>query len=247
MSIDRAPVFWLTARQFLDGKAVRNVSLLAAVPMIIGIIDIIASGSDVTIRMILGHSFNELSIPTLLPLIALMLASTSIGNEISDRTLIYLVLKPWNRMRLVIEKYLSSITVGALITIAFVFLTWLMLAIAGSRYDGKLLVAMIVASVLAIAAYAAAFTLLSLMITRVLMAGLLYVLIWESLLARFIPGLRLLSIRHYVQSAYADILGDGSINVAQQATLGGSLIVLGAIVVVAILLSWLRLQQMDLD
>jgi ABC-2 type transport system permease protein len=247
MSVDRAPVFWLTARQFLDGKTVRNVALLAAVPLLIGLIDIIASGTNITIRTILGHSFNELSIPTLLPLIALMLASTSIGNEISDRTLIYLVLKPWSRMRLIFEKYLSSIVVGILITIAFAFLTWLVLAIVGSRFDGELLLAMIVASILAIAAYAAAFTLLSLLITRVLMAGLLYVLIWESLLARFIPGLRLLSIRHYVQSAYAEILNDGSINVAQQASLGTSLIVLGAVIAVAITLSWLRLQQMDLD
>jgi ABC-2 type transport system permease protein len=247
MNSSFAPVFWLTARQFLEGKTVRNVGLLAAVPVLIGIIEIIASGSDLQIRSILGQSFNELSIPTLLPLIALMLASTAIGNEISDRTLIYLVLKPWSRFRLIIEKFLAAMAVGILLTVSFAFVVWLMLGIVGSNLDGELLVAMILGCALAIAAYGAAFTLLSLLITRVLMAGLLYVLIWESLLARFIPGLRLLSIRHYVQSAYAHILEGGTVNVAQQSALSTSLIVLVAVTAIAILFSWLRIQQMDLD
>jgi ABC-2 type transport system permease protein len=244
---DVAPVFWLTARQFLEGKTVRNVGLLAAVPLLIGIIEVIASGSGLQIRSILGQSFNELSIPTLLPLIALMLASSAIGNEISDRTLIYLVLKPWSRIRIITEKFLASMAVGVILSVAFIFAVWMVLGIVGSDLDGELLVAIILASVLAIGAYGAVFTLLSLLITRVLMAGLLYVLIWESLLARFIPGLRLLSIRHYVQSAYAHMLDGGTITVAQQSALSTSLIVLIAVGCIALVLSWLRLQQMDLD
>ena len=247
MSPDSAPVFWLTARQFLEGRSIRIVAILAAVPLLLGLIEIIASGRDIAIRSALGGGFIELSIPTILPLIALILASTAIGNEISDRTLIYLILKPWGRMRLIQEKFLATVAVGALIAAVFSFLVWLMLGIVGSDLDGELMLAMIVACVLAVAAYGAAFTLLSLVITRVLMAGLLYVLIWESLLARFIPGLRLLSIRHYVQSIYASMLNDGGITVAQQSTLSTSLIVLAVFIPICIVLSWLRLQQMDLD
>jgi ABC-2 type transport system permease protein len=247
MNSDRAPVFWLTARQFLEGRSIRVVAVLAAVPLLLGMIEIIAAGRDLQIRGNLGISFVELTIPTLLPLIALILASSAIGNELSDRTLPYLLLKPRSRLRFINEKYLASVAIGSLISVALGFLTWLIMAAVSSNFDGELLVGVITASILAIAAYAAAFTLLSLLITRVLMAGLLYVLIWESLLARFIPGLRLLSIRHYVQSVYTRILDDASITVAQQSAVITSLIVLATLGLITIVLSWLRLQQMDLD
>lgn len=247
MSSDRAPIFWLTARQFLEGRSIRVVAALAAVPLLLGLIELIASGSDVDPRNMLGQSFNELSIPTLLPLIALILGSSALGNEISDRTLPYLVLKPWSRMRIIQEKFLATIVIGSMIAIVFGFLVWGILGAAAGEFDGDLLLAVIAASILAVAGYGAAFTFLSLLITRVLMAGLLYVLIWESLLARFIPGLRLLSIRHYVQSLYAHILGDATVTIEQQAAVGTSLIVLFAVTVVFLVLSWLRLQQMDLD
>lgn len=247
MNSDRAPIFWLTARQFLEGRSVRIVAVLAAVPLLLGLIEILAAGSDLQIRNMLGQSFNELSIPTLLPLIALILASSALGNEISDRTLLYLVVKPWGRFRIINEKFIATVAIGATIAVTFGFIVWALLGAVSSDLDGELLLAIIVASVLAIAAYSAAFSLLSLLITRVLMAGLLYVLIWESLLARFIPGLRLLSIRHYVQSMYASVLDDGTINVSQQSTVSTSLIVLTVIILISLILSWLRLQQMDLD
>jgi ABC-2 type transport system permease protein len=247
MSLDRFPVFWLTARQFLEGRSIRVVSILASIPLVLGGIELIAVGSRISVRQSLGVGFNELSLPTLLPLIALILASSSLGNEFSDRTIPYLVLKPWSRFRIVQEKYLATVLTGAIISIVFGFLAWLMIGIAASDLDGELLLGIIAASALAIAAYGAAFSLLSLLLTRVLMAGLLYVLIWETLLARFIPGLRLLSIRHYVQSVYGHVMGDGSVTVAQQSATSSSLIVLLTLIGACLVLSWLRLQQMDLD
>lgn len=247
MLIDRAPVFWLTARQFIEGRSVRVVALLAAVPILLGGIEIIASGSSLEVRSLLGNAVNELSIPTLLPLIALILASTAIGNEISDRTLPYITLKPWSRMRVVQEKFLATVLIGTAISILLSAVAWGLLGIVGSTLDLRLLLAIAVACLLAVAGYAAVFSLLSLMINRVLMAGLLYVLIWEDLLARFIPGLRLLSIRHYVQSVYTGILDEPRISVAQQSGLGSSLIVLVVVVAVCLLLSWRRLERMDLD
>lgn len=244
---DSAPVFWLTARQFLEGRSIRIVALLAAVPILLGGIEIIAVGDNVDVRRLLGNVFNDLSIPTLLPVIALILSSTAIGNEISDRTLPYITLKPWSRMRLIQEKFTATVVIGTVIAIALTFVAWIILAVVGSDFDGRLLLAMAVACFLAVAGYSAVFTLLSLLITRVLMTGLLYVLIWEDLLARFIPGLRLLSIRHYAQSAYTWILDDSRITVAQQSTLTTSLIFLGVVVALGLALSWLRLQRMDLD
>jgi ABC-2 type transport system permease protein len=247
MITDHAPVFWLTVRQFLEGRSIRVVALLAAAPLLLGGIELIASGRRTDPTGFLGPLVNELSIPTLLPLIALILSSTALGNEISDRTIPYLVLKPWSRMRLVLEKLTATLVTGTLISVVFLFLVWVMLSVAGSSIRGETLVAMMTASLLAIVGYGTAFSLLSLMISRVLVAGLIYILFWESLLARFIPGIRLLSIRHYVQSAYASILDDGRVNIAQQTAIGNALIVLVLLVVACVLLSYVRLRRMDLD
>lgn len=247
MFSESVPIFWLTARQFLDSRSIRVVALLAAVPILLGGIEMIAAGQNINVRRVLGTGFAELSIPTLLPLIALILASTAIGNEISDRTLPYITLKPRSRMRLIQEKFFATVAIGTAISAALTFVAWLLLALAGSDMDWRLLAATTVSCLLAVAGYAAAFTLLSLMISRVLLTGLLYVVIWEGLLARFIPGLRLLSIRHYVQSVYTGILDDSRITVAQQSAISASLLVLAVVVASCLLLSWLRLQRMDLD
>lgn len=247
MVTDAAPVFWLTIRQFFEGRSIRVVALLAAVPLLLGGIEILASGQDVDARAYLGPVYNELSIPTLLPLIALILASTALGNEISDRTLPYLALKPRSRMSLVVEKLTATIVTGTLIAVAVSFIVWIALSLFGSSADGRVLLAMSLACLLAIAGYAAAFSLLSLLISRVLLAGLIYVMFWESLLARFIPGIRLLSIRHYVQSAYSIVINDSSVNVSQQSSMVSSILVLAILVAVCIALSWYRLRRMDLD
>jgi ABC-2 type transport system permease protein len=247
MISDATPVFWLTMRQFLDGRSIRVVAVLATVPLLLSGIEIIASGQDASAGGFLGPLFNELSIPTLLPIIALVLASTALGNELSDRTIPYIVLKPWSRLRLIVEKLGATVATGALIAITLAFVAWGALALVGSSADEIVLVAMILASVLAVSGYAAAFSLLSLMISRVLLAGLIYILFWESLLARFIPGIRLLSIRHYVQSVYVEVLDEPRVTVSQQSAMLTSLIVLTVMVVACILLTRLRLQRMDLD
>ena len=46
-------------------------------------------------------------------------------------------------------------------------------------------------------AYSALFVLLSIVTSRALIAGLIYVFIWEGLVNGFLEGTRLLSVRHY--------------------------------------------------
>ena len=57
--------------------------------------------------------------------------------------------------------------------------------------------AVVIASVAAVALYASAFTWLGLVSTQAIGIGLLYIVLWEGLFAGFVAGVRLLSIRHY--------------------------------------------------
>ena len=64
---------------------------------------------------------------------------------------------------------------------------------------------MIVASLVATVTYSSIFMLVSLLISRALVAALIYLFVWESILGRFVPGLRYVSIRHFVASIFAAV------------------------------------------
>ena len=50
----------------------------------------------------------------ILPLVMLLLATAAFGNEVGDRTLVYLVTKPIARWRIVAPKLLATIVVGGI-------------------------------------------------------------------------------------------------------------------------------------
>ncbi|PZM91893.1 MAG: ABC transporter permease, partial [Actinobacteria bacterium] len=61
----------------------------------------------------------------------------------------------------------------------------------------RLGVALVVAGVICAVAYSALFVALSLVTRRPVLLGLLYVLVWEGLLANFMMGARMLSLKQY--------------------------------------------------
>jgi ABC-2 type transport system permease protein len=68
--------------------------------------------------------------------------------------------------------------------------------------------------------------------TRAIAFGLLYVLIWESLLTNFVSGAKLLSIGHYSLGIANAIAHDSNLNAGLSA---GTAITMGAIVTAAAL------------
>ena len=106
-----APIFFLSVRQFIGGKAVRAVFALGLVPALFALIYRINPDVDRP-RRFLDDIVIQVMLPTILPLAALILATAAFGDEIEDRTLPYLVLKPITRLRIVIEKLLASVVVS---------------------------------------------------------------------------------------------------------------------------------------
>lgn len=245
-SQSRLPITALTLRQLANGKAVRIVALFAAVPVIFALIGLI--GSDSVNRVAFVHDlFMNFIAPTVLPLAILILATNALGNEIEDRTLVYLVMKPQPRLRIILEKMLAVGTVATL-------LLWLGTIVGfviglGSDFGNHLqiLVAMLIAIWFAVLAYGALFLLLSLLISRALLAGILYTLLWETTIARFIPGVRLLSVRHFVESMYVRIADTQGIRMDDPNRLVSAIVTLIIVAAVAIAASTWRLRTMNLE
>jgi ABC-type transport system involved in multi-copper enzyme maturation permease subunit len=107
----RWPIFWLTLRQFRAGKAVWVTAGFAALPILLAVLYRSGTSTESPNGFLAGLYQNLLG-PTILPLGTLILATTALGNEIEDRTLVYLTLKPLARARILIAKYLAALAVG---------------------------------------------------------------------------------------------------------------------------------------
>lgn len=242
----RLPILWLTIRQLRAGKATRVVGLFALAPVLFGLIHVLGS-NEAPARSFLAQLFLELLAPTVVPLATLVLATNVLGNEVADRTLAYLVLKPVSRGRIVVEKYLGALLMGAVAFAIGLTLTWLILVGAPVGADWRTLEALVAGTTAAIAVYGALFLLVSLVVPRALMVGIIYVLLWESTLARLIPGIRLLSVRHFSQSIFVGVLRDSAIGLPDVTALPSALLVLVLLTFVSLVLASVRLRAMNLN
>jgi len=242
-----APVFRLTIKQFLGGKAIWVVIGLSLLPTFFGVIYILNPDIDPARRFFGNTIFVEMMIPTLLPLILLVLATSALGDEVDDRTLHYLVLKPISRFRIVIEKLLGSALISGPIAIAGMAITFGLIMRADWQDNLRLFGAVAVACAMAAIAYTSVFLLISLLISRALVAALVYSLIWETILGRQVPGLRYVSIRHFVRSIFADITDDRKFQFNNSTGLAASILTLLTLSAIAIALSTWRLRRMNLE
>lgn len=173
------------AAQALLGR--RRFWLLIALPMaLIGLtalIRAISSDGDAAWPMI---SF--LGYPLVLPLVAILAASSVLGPEVDDGSIVYLLSKPVSRHAIAISKWLvawsATLVVGAL----GVFVAGL---VAGG---GSQAVAWLVAAMVAGTTYSALFLALSSFTRHAVVVGLIFVLIWEGLAGGLLSGVAWLSV-----------------------------------------------------
>jgi ABC-2 type transport system permease protein len=133
-----------------------------------------------------------LGLAVVLPVMALIVGTGVLGSEIDDGTLVHVLAKPLPRREIIFSKLIVAVVVTAVTVGAAMFAGGL---IAGSARLG---VGLAVGSALGALAYSALFVALSLLTRRPVLLGLLYVLIWEGLLANLLSGTRVLSIQQYV-------------------------------------------------
>lgn len=145
------------------------------------------------------QSFSVFGLGLMVPILSLVLASSSFGQLVEDETLVYLWIRPNQRWMLAIAAWLASATVAVPLTVIPLTLA----AAIGSKGNGTTTAAMALSVALASVAYTAAFTLIGLILRRALIWGLVYVFIWELFVARVGQGAARLSINTYPTSVLA--------------------------------------------
>ncbi len=235
----RDPVLRISLRQLSGPVRLAVVVFLSAIPIVITAIIVGTRGGG---DGLVGGILNGMLATAILPIVTMALATTAFGNELEDKTLGYLVLKPVSRLRLVAPKFAVIVLMAGPLLVLSGVVTTLIAFDADARAAAAVAVGIAVGSIV----YASVFMWLGLMTTRALGFALLYVFLWEGVLATFLEGIRFLSIRSYTLSIMYGI------DDVRLATLDGSAIGLpaaaaGAGIVTAIffLLTVRRLRTMD--
>lgn len=195
-----ATVARLTVRMLLGRK---RALLLLALPIVLLLLagfsrTVAGSEPRTTVGMLGGFTLG-----TVLPLLGLIAGTGAIGPEIDDGSIVYLLSKPLSRFTIVRTKAAVAIAV----VIAFGAAPTLLAGLVLSGTSDRLAVAFAVAALVAGVAYATLFLLLAVLTRQAVVAGLLYAIVWESLVGNFVPGARALSIQQWALSLTESLLG----------------------------------------
>src|SRR5216683_2871576 len=143
-----------------------------------------------------------------LPLTALIIGTSVLGAEIDDGSIIHLLATPVNRLSVVISKFIAAV----LLTIMFGAIPEFLAAAIAKGFGDRLTIGLLAGALIASVAYNALFVMLSVLTTRAIAVGLLYLLVWEGLLGNLIGGVRVLSIGQYSVSVANSIAKTSALN-----------------------------------
>jgi ABC-2 type transport system permease protein len=245
-----ATVAALTSRSLLGRNRTLVLLLLPLALLALCVLARVLAGLDADIERELDGSLapdllGSFGIATLMPLLGLIAGTGSIGPEIDEGSIVYLLSKPLNRHAIVVTKLLVAIGVVTAFGV-------LPIAVAGTVLTGEVgtvTVAFAAGAFGAGVAYSALFLLLAVITRNAVVIGLIYALIWESLVGAVVPGAQTLSVQQWSLAVVQRSLGEEAERVGLEAAVGfGTALVLLAVVsVIATVYAGKRLQTLRLN
>jgi ABC-2 type transport system permease protein len=231
------PIVGVTLRGLLGRRRTLLMLLLAALPVLIGLLVRLSDA-----RPEIDRILDAMLVQTVLPLVALVLGTAALGSELEDGTALYLMVKPVPRWRIVGAKMLVAAGLTVALMVPSTILSGVLAGGAGST-SLTTTVAFAVAMAVGGTAYACVFVALSAYTSRALVVGLGYTMIWEGVLAGLFDGTRFLSIRQ----ATLGIAGGLSGQPVESAALdpGLSVAIVAVAVVAAFVLGSVRLARFE--
>ncbi len=236
-----ATVAQLTARSLLGRRRTVVLMLLPLVLLALAVLIRALAGTEASTAAGLLGAFG---IAIMMPLLGLIAGTGSIGPEIDEGSIVYLLAKPLNRYTIIITKLAVALAViGAFGVVP--------IAVAGLIMTGSLgglTAAYTVGALAAGLAYAAVFVCLAVITRNAVVVGLIYALIWESLIGGIVPGAQALSIQQWslavAEQTYGSIASTLGLDAAVE--FGTGLVMLVVVTVGATAYAGRRLQTLRL-
>jgi ABC-2 type transport system permease protein len=197
----------LTARSLLGRRRSVLLVLLALLPVAAAIL-VRVSGREASVgEEVATAIMDRLLVTTLLPIVGLVFGTAALGAELEDGTAVFLLVKPIDRWRIVVAKLIVAVGLSIALVAPAAFLAGAILGPGGTGLSGA--VGAAVGTAIGATVYATVFFALSLVTGRALAIGLVYVLVWEGVLAGLLEGVAALSIRQYTLAISAAIAQPG--------------------------------------
>ena len=206
-------VFPLALDQMLWSRRTIFIALIVGVPVLLALFARFGGNASVTLtingdRVAGAELFDTilwlLFLRFAVPVLGVWYGTSLIADEVEEKTITYLFVRPIRRGAVVIGKYLaylagtSSVVVGAA-GLAYVS------ALAGTPFPPDIQpVSALLTLVLGLAAYGALFTFTGASLRRPLVVGLIFAFGWEQV-ALLVPGyLRRFTLAYHLEAVYRD-------------------------------------------
>ncbi|GAA5187987.1 hypothetical protein GCM10023322_37580 [Rugosimonospora acidiphila] len=169
----------------------RRFLLLFPLPLLLLLLTVAAKASGTAVSDWAPSVLDGMGFSVMLPVIALIVGTGVLGSEIDDGTVVHILAKPLPRRDIILAKLVVAVGITAVTAAVPMFIAGLV--VDSTRFGLALAAGCAIGSL----GYSAVFLALSLLSRRPVLVGLLYVLIWESLLTNVLSGTRVLSIHQY--------------------------------------------------
>jgi ABC-2 type transport system permease protein len=186
-------IAYLTFRGML-GR--RRTLLLFALPALLILLAIVLRATGNADLQTTTNVMQKFGVAVLLPLLALIVGTGVIGPEIDDGQIMYVLTKPIPRPVITTTKLAVAIALIVLFGVVPGFVAAFIMAGATAQLAVAFAFGMLVGGI----AYCAIFVALAVMTRFAVVVGLLYVLVWESLIGNFATGAKSASIQQWALS-----------------------------------------------
>ena len=223
-------------KQLITKGRLIGIAIVGLLPILLGWV--IGTQSNDPLEAGVGFvSYMGLSI--LVPIVALIFASASLGDTREDGTLVYLWLRPISRVSVSTGAWAASVTIALPLTAIPMTVSAILLDAGNS-----VVTATIITSILAVVAYSGLFLTLGLIVKNPVLWGLAYIFIWEAIVASFAKPAAALAVSGYSRAIITgrtnvefDYLFDPSQNI--------SILMLIIITIAGIVFSSARLNRLE--
>jgi ABC-2 type transport system permease protein len=206
----------------------RRALVFALPPLILVLVTVLLKAANVERADWPSLILGGFGLAVVLPLTALIIGTSVLGAEIDDGSVVHLLATPVPRSTVILSKF--AVATG--LTFVFAAVPEFLAGLIATGGPSRLAIGLFVGAVAGSVIYNALFVMISVLTTRAIAVGLLYLLVWESLLSNVVSGVRVLSAEQYSLGIANSIARDGNLN----AHLGvATAVIMGVLVTVAAL------------
>jgi ABC-2 type transport system permease protein len=202
------PVYRLTLRALLLQRRTILLALLAAAPVVVALVYALAAKAGAHHFEFYSHLVQDLFVPTIAAVVALVIGVSAIGDERDDGTIYYLVATPQSRLGLIVTKVAAAWTATLVLLVPSLVVSAIL--ILGGAADVSSVAWPLAGVALATLAYCGVAGWLSLRTRRPIVIGVLYILLWEGSIATFAASASKLSIAAYGRALVAERLPEAA-------------------------------------